>query len=87
VADDHDGVPAGARRVYTPLGSTAHLLNDFISLNLFPYAVSFCGRSPRWPYAWLGEGDQAEYDEALRRPLCRACVAKVSFGALPGEQP
>lgn len=60
-------------RVYTPGGTTAHLLDDLLSPNQPNSAM--CGRTPQWPDLWHGTGTQEEYDRAAEMRLCAQCDA------------
>ena len=39
-----------------------------------PYPSVLCGRELSWGESWLGTGNQAEYDQARRMPLCVRCA-------------
>lgn len=73
--------PPGASRLYRRRRGRAHFVIDSLI-----GAAALCGAPAPWPDAWLGTGDQAEYDTAARRRLCRGCAQKAvwRWSATPG---
>jgi hypothetical protein len=59
---------------YLRAGHRAHLLPAGVDLTTYPYTRAYCGREPDLGDAWLGTGNQTEYDTAEALPLCRACA-------------
>jgi hypothetical protein len=63
-------------RVYMPEGRVAHLLDAGLAS---PNSCdeSLCGKRTADGF-WYGTGSQAEYDEAERLPVCRACCHRAA---------
>lgn len=81
--DSYDGGPARPSmepvytRVYRPRGKVAHLWELI-------FGCPVVGRlpSPDWfdRTSWLGTGNQEEYEQAAKKPLCRECFRRREAG-------
>jgi len=65
----------GYHQVYLFSGKVVHSVSPSSSLNGF-YPDAVCGQQADPFNPWFGEGTQDEYDEAVRRPLCKECLKR-----------
>lgn len=63
----------GYTQAYLYSGKVTHLVHPSHSLNGY-YPLAMCGQMADPFNPWFGTGSQQEYDEAVRRPLCRKCL-------------
>jgi len=63
--------------VYLRRGGVTHVKPHVEDSTTTAYPMVLCGRSPQLFDAWRGTGNQVEYDQARRMPLCVRCAERA----------